>query len=432
MSTKTTVSTILAIVGIVLLISIILANQVVYASPSIGITGTQIQELLTNYSQLLEDGTTSHKEYYSAPIMTLAQERREFYQKFFTKGLHVNLMKIDSSFETDKEFKEFTTAQKGTSYILQLNEVITFQGEPFTKFPEEYPLIQAAQWAIENSPSTEIQDSLKAYIESTAEGVLESAQNGVEITFVIRHTIEFDASSGKLRIVRDSFTDKGIDNPDGFDVVEWSADTFIRREPKWEQMPDYVIYNASIEDLGKILLNDYSAAYAGSAAPTGTGFYYNRSAAKNYINSYTSATSKLCSGSDPADQIFQDTSKYNTSYKYLWQVTKCNDCADYVSQALRQGGFTTDSTWYPQIQSRAWNVTYDLLSYLNGLAALQTYSCTSLQVGDIAFTSSMSHSVMIGGVNPLRFSGHTRDRKLYPVSSAPSLTICKHVKNYIP
>lgn len=361
--------------------------------------------------------------------MALAQERREFYQEFFTKGLHVNLVKIDSSFETDKEF---VTAQKGTSYTLQLNEVITFQGEPFTKSPEEYPLIQAAQWAIENATSTEIQDALKAYIESTSEGVLESAQNGVEITFVLRHTIEIDASSGKTRIVRDSFTDKGIDNPDGFDVVEWSTDTFIRREPKWEQMPDYVIYNASIEDLGKILLDDYSAAYVGSVAPTGTGFYYNRSAAKNYINTYTSNTSKLCSGSNPADQVFQDTSKYNTSYKYLWQVTKCNDCVDYVSQALRQGGFPTDGTWYPQIQSYAWNVTYGLLSYLNSLAALQTYSCTSLQVGDLAFTSSMSHSVMIGGINPLRFSGHTRDRKLYAVSAAPSLTICKHVKNYIP
>lgn len=429
MFTKTTTSKILAIVGIVLMISIMLANQVVYASSSIGMTSSQIQELLTNYSQLLESGTTSHKEYYSAPIMALAQERREFYQEFFTKGLHVNLMKIDSSFETDKEF---TTVQKGKSYILQLDEVVTFQGEPFTKSPEEYPLIQAAQWALENATSAETQDALKAYIESMTEGVLESAQNGVEITFVIRHTIEIDASSGKTRIVRDSFTDKGIDNPDGFDVVEWSTDTFVRREPKWEQMPDYVIYNVSIEELGKILLDDYSAAYAGSVAPTGTGFYYNRSAAKNYINTYTSATSKLCPGSNPADQVFQDTSKYNTSYKYLWQVTGCNDCVDYVSQALRQGGFPTDSTWYPQIQSYAWNVTDGLLSYLNGLAALQTYSCTSLQVGDIAFASSMSHAVMIGGVNPLRFSGHTRDRKLYAVSSAPSLTICRHVKNYIP
>lgn len=429
MFTKTTFSKILEIVGPVFLISIILANQVVYASSSIKITSSQIQELLTNYSQLLEDGTTAHKEYYSAPIMALAQERREFYQRLFTKGLHVNLVKIDSSFETDKDF---AIAQKGTSYTLQVNEVVTFQGEPFTKSPEEYPLIQAARWAIENAKSPEIQDALKAYIESTSEGVLESTQNGVEITFVLRHTIEIDASNGKTRIVKDSFTDKGIDNPDGFDVVEWSTDKFIRREPKWEQMPDYVIYSASIEDLGKILLDDYSAAYGGRIVPTGTGFYYNRSAAKNYINTYTSNTSKLCPGSNSADQVFQDTSKYNTNYKYLWQVTGCNDCADYVSQALRQGGFPTDSTWYPQIQSYAWNVTDGLLSYLNSLGALQSYSCTSLQVGDIAFTSSMSHVVMIGGVNPLRFSGHTRDRQLYPVSDAPSLTICKHVKNYIP
>ncbi len=69
MFTKTTTSKILAIV---LMISIMLANQVVYASSSIGITSSQIQELLTNYSQLLESGTTSHKEFYSAPIMALA------------------------------------------------------------------------------------------------------------------------------------------------------------------------------------------------------------------------------------------------------------------------------------------------------------------------------------------------------------------------
>jgi len=135
-----------------------------------------------------------------------------------------------------------------------------------------------------------------------------------------------------------------------------------------------------------------------------------------------------------------DTKYYNTTYKNVWSVTTttCNDCTDYVSQALKAGGFPTDSTWnHSGSGSYTWNV-FDFRTSPQGLAhyllntkqAVEVYSSyISLLSGDLMYTDGM-HVVMVTDVAPNRFSGHTNDRYNYPYTS--SLTHFWHIKNTIP
>jgi len=383
----------------------------------------EIKTLLADYSQYLEIGKTAQKAHYSSQIDMLVENRREYYKEFFENGLHANLTSLDSQFVINIGIA--LTRQEDV-YYLRLNEIVTMHGTPITISPEKYPLIQAADWAISQSDNVNVENALKQYIKTMTEGVNKSVHDGVEVVFVISHDIEIDTEKKQLQIIRDIFTDKSSDNLEGFDNVIWSRGEFLRYKPDWMKMPDYAMYNTSIETLGQGLLTDYSTAYAG-IVPRGTGFYYQRSRAQNYINTYTSNPVTLCPGSS----VKQDTSKYNSSYQSLWSLIGCNDCTDYVSQALRSGGFPLDSNWYPGIASYAWNVTDGLKSYLMNIGAAQWYNfSTSLQIGDIAFTSDYGHSIMVANVNPHRFSGHTNDRQNHTWSN--SLTLYLHVKNYVP
>ena len=100
-------------------------------------------------------------------------------------------------------------------------------------------------------------------------------------------------------------------------------------------MPDYKIYHTPVEILGQQLLDDYTKAYGG-VTPNSTGFTYSRSAASNYALTYSSAATSTCPNNT---SIFMNTSVYNQTaiYKNIWTVTTstCNDCADFISQALR-------------------------------------------------------------------------------------------------
>ncbi len=380
-----------------------------------------IKAILTDYSEYLSNGTTLAKSQYSSQISALIGDRRQYYKEFFEKGLHSNLDSLTAQFVTDEKVK---FSQRADLYNLKLTEVVTMYGQPMTTNAEEYPLVQAAQWALGQTDDSNVRRALEEYITSMKSGVDESVLSGVQIVFIVSHDIDITGKDGQLQIVRDAFTDKSNDNGEGFDNVIWSNGQALRHKPDWKQMPDYAIYNTPIEDLGHSLLEDYTKTY-GQASPAGTGFYYSRTAAKNYINTYSSNPSTYCSS------VLQNTSKYNTAYQSVWSQTGCNDCVDYVSQALRAGAFPTDGTWYPSINSYAWNVTDGLLNYLISLAAVQEYSSyTSLQVGDLAFTSGLGHVIMVAGVNPHTMSGHTNDRLKYAWSS--SLTEYWHVNNYIP
>lgn len=382
---------------------------------SVGQIPDNLKAILTDYSQHLNSGKTSHPSFYSSPMEALIKNRRDFYNEFFSTGLHTNLTTINSDFHVDTATLIVTS---NTNHIVLL-ETVTMFGYPIINQADDYPMISAARWAISNTDDESVKQALERYIDSTTYGVNDSISNGVQIVFRVYHSIDIENKKGQSKIIKDEFTDKEIDNGNGDDNVTWSNGNPVRSKPDLTQMPDYTIYHTPVNTLGKQLLEDYTKAYGGTSAlipDSVTTITYGRTSASNYARTYSSNTSlTTCSG------IFQDTSKYNqlAAYKSIWQYTGCNDCADFVSQALRQGSFPTDTNWNytPSPGKYAWRVfdfstTPGLGYYLQTtLGVITVYaSSTSLQLGDLAYTDGL-HVVMVTGVSPVRYSGHTNDRQ---------------------
>lgn len=103
-------------------------------------------------------------------------------------------------------------------------------------------------------------------------------------------------------------------------------------------------------------------------------------------------------------------SKYNKNYRHHADKNGHVDCANYVSQALCEGGIPTDSTWKPD--STAWINVDSLIAYMcnNGYGTSVSYKV--VQRGDLIKWSGMSHVTMITSFDGVtyKYSGHTRDR----------------------
>ena len=345
-------------------------------------------------------------------------------------GLHSNLIRLESEFKTDDDV---SIAQHRNLYEVVLTEEITLWGEPITKSSDQYPLLQAAKWAIIQTDDVGTREHLQQYIESITKNVNESIANGFQVVFVVKHNIEVEIQNEELRIVRDTFTDKSNDNIEGFDNVTWSGIGFERQKPDWTQFPDYEMYNTPIDVIGRALLSDFASLEAKASISTSNGFYYNRTNAGDYITQYTSNPSyyDYC-----GDHIRQDTSKYNSAYEDVWGTTGCDDCTDYVSQALHYGGFPTDDTWYPNAYNPPWVRVNGLKEYLEGIhAGYMVESKFSLQVGDLAYKYDSDyalpwrHVVMVSHVNPYLYSAHTHDRRNY--SWNPTLNRYMHIRDFI-
>lgn len=375
-----------------------------------------LESLLSDYSQYLETGTTSQKENYSSQMALLVTERQEFYREFFEKGLHSNLVSLESQFVTNQNV---AIDQRGDVYYVNLVEVVTMSGESITTSPEKYPLIQAARWSLTQTDNANVKRELNHYIETMTRGVNESVKEGVEIVFVVNHNIEINNEKGQLQIVQDTFTDKAIDNGNGYDNIIWEGNEFERKKPDWASMIDYTMYHTTIESLGKELLVNYETVFdkpAPEVGSRGSYIYYQRCSVRWYARQYSSNTD--LSGGCP----HYNPNYYKASYQYLWSQMGCNDCTDFASQAIRHGGFSPDGVWYPQYSSWAWKGVGNLWNYL----ASDTYyygtipiynSMTGVTFGDLAFVGS-SHVGVITSVNPNRFSGHTNDRVDYPMNGS--------------
>ncbi len=423
----------LSLVRIAFLMALVFTATSGFAQPQkvlpVGNVPDNIRTLLTDYSLHLNTGKTLHPSFYSSPMEAVIQDRRVNYKEFYSTGLHTSLVSIKSEFHM--ESAKVTVATK--TLHIELLETVTMFGYPIINRAEDYPMIPAAQWAISHTDNDSVKQALERYILSTTYGVNDSISNGVEIVFRVRHSIDIELGAGQSQFTKDEFTDKENDNGDGFDNVAWVNGSPVRSKPDLMQMPDYVIYNTPVEVLGQQLLDDYTRAYgeASSTTPTSpTLITYGRTSASNYARTYSSNTTKTaCSG------ILMDTTYYSqlAAYKTIWQYTTitCDDCADLVSQALRQGGFSTDSYWYftgtgsdGHPGAYGWRVfdfsTYPGLAYYlqTTLGVITVYSSsTSLQLGDLSYTDGL-HVVMVTGVAPMRYSGHTNDRKDYSWSSS--------------
>lgn len=424
----------------------------------VGTVPDNIKSLLADYSQNLNNGKSLQKSYYSSAVETLVQERRDYYNEYYITGLHTNLTSIKSKFHL--ETAKVTTI--ANVYHIELIETVTTFGYPNLSKAEDYPMIPAAYWAISNTDNDNIKQALDRYIASTTDAINYSIANGAETVFRVHHKIDIRVTGGKPQIIKDEFTDKEIDNGKGSDNVNWLHGNPVRKRPDLTQMLGYEMYHTSIEILGKQLLTDYANAYSNeSRTITATNFTYGRGSAKNYAYKYVgSDVTTTCSYGGKT--YFMDTLYYNqiAAYKAMWQytTTTCNDCADYISQALRQGGFPIDNIWKftPTTPTppgkRAWRVSdYYHLNSNQGLfywldntwgATTQFTSAASLQLGDLITDSyyaagvrkhGAGHVVMVTQITAAGpyFSGHTNDRKNAVASGFPTLKYYWHIKDYL-
>lgn len=125
------------------------------------------------------------------------------------------------------------------------------------------------------------------------------------------------------------------------------------------------------------------------------------------------------------------TGYHPEKYNPLYNKYSDNDCANYVSQCLVNGGLPTDSVWYKD--SSIWKSCNALLAYLTDDPRAGKYAGTisspynysfypagefttaDIEVGDLIWTgSSFGHVMIVTGEcvgNYVVYCGHTNDRK---------------------
>jgi hypothetical protein len=275
--------------------------------------------------------------------------------------------------------------------------------------------------AVDQNVKNAIDEYVSRQLDQAKESFGETGE--FETSLVLRHKFTILKTSDGLKIKGDAFDDKSNDNPEGVDVAVWNGTSVERSKPDLTKMPDYQINHTSIEELGKKILASYSSqnvttsqasisdARVNDKASMRPMFSFYRVNAINYINQYTSNTSSKCPDNS---NIFQNTSYYNTQ-SYQTQ-SGCNDCVNYVSQALVAGSVPTDGTWSPY--SYAWINVTGFINYFTSTGKGTTgVSCSTSSAGDIAYLTDMSHVVMISALLPMRYSGHTNDRLKYTWNS---------------
>lgn len=394
-----------------------------------------IKGILSDYSQFVATGNTSREDYYSTAIKELAKERHAYYQEFFTKGLHSNLVSMESQFLIERGVT--ITQTEKTSHISIAESVILY-GIPITILPDEYPLIQAAKWASDQTMDRDLKYHLQEYIDSMTRDVRTSIDNGFQVVFVVNHEIVIERMNEQTYIVKDSFSDAAKDNAGGFDEIKWIDKVFIRSKPIWLQFPDYVMYHTPIDEIGRSLLVEFQAvsqAVNQEGSLQSIDYNYDRVAARNYIVQYTSNPDYYdwCNW-DP--HVVLDESKWNPAYEEIWEdeLLFCNDCADYVSQALVAGGLPTDDEWWPALVFPWVNVLYQKQYLEQTSKGIMVDSYWALQIGDLGFKESnglWQHVVMLSYVNPHLYSAHTNDRQNYTFSSV-AFNKYMHISNNTP
>jgi len=382
-----------------------------------------IEAVLSDYSRVLSTGQITQEAYYTPMMKDLIQERRSFYEEYFEIALHSTLESITSEFLFDPGSVDADAATPdgqlklgGDARVsvlsdeqlsLQVTEIVTLHGRYNTSL-EEAPTIQAARWALARTDNEAVKQELKEYIQRAAEDIAESSEEGFEITLTPRHSLIVAKSRNGIQIVQDSFTNRSNDDP-GTDNVIWTDGEYVRNKPDFTEYPNYRMYTKPVNEMGKEMLDFYTKMYG----KRGWGpSQYNRTAAKNYINSYVQPGQSRC---NPGFDIYETRTAWSTSYTQY----KCVDCTNYVSQALGAlgaGGLPPDGTWYKD--SFAWINTPGLWNWLwdkhYGWGMSTPHPEEYVSEGDLGFTSSLGHAVMYTSVYPLRYSAHSNDRLNHP------------------
>lgn len=364
----------------------------------------QIEKALNTYSSAMGVKLYQKDNILSNQVHNLIVERKLFYARYFQLGLHSKLLNISTDFET-------TTAIELSENTYQVQETVTLTGKPILQVAEDYPVYKAYLLAAKMAKDTDISH----YLEQTAVEIRDAVQESIdantfEITIINLHKVTFNPQTGQL--VSDSFTSEANDDP-GTDKVEWVDGKAKRVEPDFTRLPDYEIYAISVEVLAQQILEDLNAVPSRSIN-SDNNILYSGSTAATYARTWVRSTTatKTCGNKT----VFQNRIFWNPSYAQI----DCNDCANYVSQAMRYGGTPTSSTWQPY--TLAWTYVDNLQNYVLNQDLGYYASCSTIGLGDIGI-QPYTHVVMVTGLNPLRYSGHTNDRLNYPWQSVLSTCI---------
>lgn len=151
---------------------------------------------------------------------------------------------------------------------------------------------------------------------------------------------------------------------------------------------------------------------------------YDSQKAVEYANKYTSNTSpkiNLQCSNNPF--VYQDKTFYNSEYS----AYSCDDCANYVLQAIHAGGIPYDSLWYPGVPTwtcvdgcgdnpPANNLFSYMLSHYCFLSRDSIYAIPgSAALFDWDHSGSPDYATMVvyNDGYTLTFSAHTGDKKEY-------------------
>lgn len=168
----------------------------------------------------------------------------------------------------------------------------------------------------------------------------------------------------------------------------------------------------------------YNEAEVASALESRTYANYDRIAARDYALQYAKNPTQSCKCgtlSYDSTESFPDGvtySAWNTSEYPYFSLFCHNDCADFVSQAMSEGGLPEGGTWFrtknvsTQSWGSAWTSVSNMKSYMtaNGYWTVDQYS--TCNAGNILLTSS-GHVTMITLNNTVThcYTGHTNDRR---------------------
>jgi hypothetical protein len=214
-----------------------------------------LTKALSSYSRDLASGTVSQDTLYSSAMRRLLQERRHFYNEFFSLALHSDLLSLSSSFRIRSITED---ARLQGTYHIKAVELIETHAR-YRLEPGGHPLINAANWAIAHTRDAAVIEELEQYRAMYSTSLQRTSTDGYDTDLVVEHDMIITRAGADFQIQEDSYTDANPqDNPGGTDVIEWQDGAFTRTTPDYAGYPDYSIYHTSVEDLGRSLLNDYS------------------------------------------------------------------------------------------------------------------------------------------------------------------------------
>ena len=121
----------------------------------------------------------------------------------------------------------------------------------------------------------------------------------------------------------------------------------------------------------------------------GVKYTYNRLAARDYANRWTS------NAPDNGDCLM-DASKWNNDDYPWYDNAYCNDCADYVSQALHEGGIPIDpGQWERGNDGGTWIYVPSLKNYMRNNRHWTVSNFTQANAGNVIVMPNDQHTMVL-------------------------------------